>query len=328
MQERFAAARQAAHNGAHTVHAGRRSRSCGRSSGTTIASGSARARPITSSTSAGRWSRCSTSSRADLPGVCAGPRLRSARLPVPHLPRHAVQRRQAAAQDQRRRALSVEEVPEGRRRGTVRRDRAAVGLDWRRHLHAVVERADTRFAPAIADDHRRFHRVVTAPAFRRAVGELAGDQLTRVPRGYLKDHPAAEYLRHKQFIGGREYPADFARQPAVLSGAARGVPRHCAARRLPQQRHHRPGPTTPANSPARSRDNRGMRHAPADEYRARLSARRATHATAVARRRAIQLRASGGVCGDAPFSCVAAWRGWLRAMVDRASRASRSSCSS
>ena len=63
---------------------------------------------------------------------------------------------------------------------------------------------------AIADDHRRFRRVVTAPAFRRAVGELGGEQLTRVPRGYLKDHPAADYLRHRQFIGGREYPADFA----------------------------------------------------------------------------------------------------------------------
>jgi len=65
----------------------------------------------------------------------------------------------------------------------------------------------------IADDHRRFRRVVTAQTFRRAVGGLSGEQLTRVPRGYLKDHPAADYLRHKQFIGGREYPADFALSP-------------------------------------------------------------------------------------------------------------------
>jgi uncharacterized protein (TIGR02453 family) len=70
---------------------------------------------------------------------------------------------------------------------------------------------------AIADDHRRFRRVVTTPAFRRAVGELSGEQLTRVPRGYVNDHPAAEYLRHRQFIGGREYPADFAVSPRFYS---------------------------------------------------------------------------------------------------------------
>jgi uncharacterized protein (TIGR02453 family) len=65
----------------------------------------------------------------------------------------------------------------------------------------------------IAEDHRRFSRVVTASAFRAAVGGLGGDQLSRVPRGYPKDHPAAEYLRHKQFIGGSEYPAEFAISP-------------------------------------------------------------------------------------------------------------------
>ena len=63
---------------------------------------------------------------------------------------------------------------------------------------------------ALADNHRQFHRMVTAPAFIRSTGGLAGDQLTRVPRGYAANHPAAAYLRHKQLIGGREYPAEFA----------------------------------------------------------------------------------------------------------------------
>jgi uncharacterized protein (TIGR02453 family) len=66
---------------------------------------------------------------------------------------------------------------------------------------------------AIAEGHRTFQRIVTAPAFRAAVGELTGEQLTRVPRGYSKDHAAAGYLRRKQFIGGREYPPEFALSP-------------------------------------------------------------------------------------------------------------------
>jgi uncharacterized protein (TIGR02453 family) len=65
----------------------------------------------------------------------------------------------------------------------------------------------------IATDHRRLHRVVTSPAFKKTFGGMSGDQLTRVPRGYPKDHPAADYLRHKQFLGFREYPAEFALSP-------------------------------------------------------------------------------------------------------------------
>ena len=69
-------------------------------------------------------------------------------------------------------------------------------------LHAIRAR--------IASSHPRLHRIVTAPAFKKAVGELNGDQLTRVPVGYAKDHPAAHYLRFKQYLGFREFPADFA----------------------------------------------------------------------------------------------------------------------
>jgi hypothetical protein len=34
--------------------------------------------------------------------------------------------------------------------------------------------------------------------------------MTRVPRGYPADHPAAEYLRFRQFYGGAEFPASLA----------------------------------------------------------------------------------------------------------------------
>lgn len=71
--------------------------------------------------------------------------------------------------------------------------------------------ADLRAIRAhVASHHRQLHRVVTAPAFRRAVGRLEGEQLSRVPLGYPKDHPAGDYLRFKQFLAGAEYPAEFA----------------------------------------------------------------------------------------------------------------------
>ena len=57
------------------------------------------------------------------------------------------------------------------------------------------------------------HKVVAAPAFKRAVGELTGERLTRVPLGYRKDHPAAYYLQFKQFLGSCEYDASLATSP-------------------------------------------------------------------------------------------------------------------
>ncbi len=75
----------------------------------------------------------------------------------------------------------------------------------RSDLQAIRER--------IATDHRKLRRIIGAPAFRSVVGELKGEQLTRVPRGFLPDHPAADLLRHKQFLASNEYPAAFASDP-------------------------------------------------------------------------------------------------------------------
>jgi uncharacterized protein (TIGR02453 family) len=69
----------------------------------------------------------------------------------------------------------------------------------------------------IATAHPRLHRVVTTRTFKKTVGELTGERLTRVPNGYPKDHPAAHYLQFKQFIGGCEYEAAFATSPRFYS---------------------------------------------------------------------------------------------------------------
>jgi uncharacterized protein (TIGR02453 family) len=65
----------------------------------------------------------------------------------------------------------------------------------------------------IATSHRALRRIVESRTFVSTVGELHGEQLTRVPRGYPRDHPAAHYLRFRQFLAGREYPAEFAFDP-------------------------------------------------------------------------------------------------------------------
>ena len=53
----------------------------------------------------------------------------------------------------------------------------------------------------------------------RAVGTLHGDRLTRVPRGFPADHPAAEFLRFRQFLAGCEFPAAFAHAPRFYASA-------------------------------------------------------------------------------------------------------------
>jgi uncharacterized protein (TIGR02453 family) len=65
----------------------------------------------------------------------------------------------------------------------------------------------------IATNVRRLRAIVEAPAFRRAVGALEGERLQRVPRGFPREHEAAEYLKYRQFLAGCQYPARFACTP-------------------------------------------------------------------------------------------------------------------
>jgi uncharacterized protein (DUF2461 family) len=65
----------------------------------------------------------------------------------------------------------------------------------------------------IAANAKQLRAIVESPAFRRKVGRLEGAKLTRVPRGFPTDHEAAEYLKHRYFIAGAEFPAAFAASP-------------------------------------------------------------------------------------------------------------------
>ena len=85
------------------------------------------------------------------------------------------------------------------------------GSVWMGGGFYAPETADlARIRQHISDTHPELHRLTRAPAFRRTFQALEGEQLTRLPRGFAKDDPAAEYLKHRNFLAGREFPAALA----------------------------------------------------------------------------------------------------------------------
>ncbi|NUO40245.1 MAG: DUF2461 domain-containing protein [Gemmatimonadaceae bacterium] len=61
-----------------------------------------------------------------------------------------------------------------------------------------------RIRDRIAEDPASLARVLRAPTLRRYGGLAEEAMLTRMPRGYDVDHPAATLLRHQSFTVGRE----------------------------------------------------------------------------------------------------------------------------
>jgi len=51
----------------------------------------------------------------------------------------------------------------------------------------------------LAERHDEFQQVLGGRSLRRVVGELQGEQMSRVPKGFPCDHPAADLLRHRQW---------------------------------------------------------------------------------------------------------------------------------
>ena len=63
---------------------------------------------------------------------------------------------------------------------------------------------------SIADDPASFRKIVNNRSFKKLFGTLRGDQLSRVPRGFSPDNPAADFLRHKNFLAARTFPSEVA----------------------------------------------------------------------------------------------------------------------
>lgn len=77
-----------------------------------------------------------------------------------------------------------------------------------------------RIRDLIAAEPERWAAVRDGKDFR-ALWALAGDSLTRPPRGYAADHPAIEDLKRKDFIGLAALSAEEAVAPDLVDLAAR-----------------------------------------------------------------------------------------------------------
>ena len=52
----------------------------------------------------------------------------------------------------------------------------------------------------LAEHHEAFRALIRDRGLRRLLGEMQGEQLTRPPKGFGTEHPAADLLRYKQFL--------------------------------------------------------------------------------------------------------------------------------
>ncbi len=68
----------------------------------------------------------------------------------------------------------------------------------------------------IADNHKQFRATFETPKVRKLFGELWGESVSRVPKGFDANHPAADLIRRKQYLLGAKMDPELAVTPKLL----------------------------------------------------------------------------------------------------------------
>jgi uncharacterized protein (TIGR02453 family) len=68
----------------------------------------------------------------------------------------------------------------------------------------------------IAERPAEFRRLIGSKTLRKLFGEMHGGQLSRVPKGFAADHPAADLLRYKQYVFYVELPPALVTSPEMF----------------------------------------------------------------------------------------------------------------
>jgi uncharacterized protein (TIGR02453 family) len=69
----------------------------------------------------------------------------------------------------------------------------------------------------VVDHHDEFRRILRARPVRTLLGDLQGEQLARVPKGFSAAHPAADLVRQKQWLLDVQLDGAFALTPTLYS---------------------------------------------------------------------------------------------------------------
>lgn len=72
---------------------------------------------------------------------------------------------------------------------------------------------------AIDDDHEGLREILGKPSFVKAWGQLEGETLRSAPKGYDKDHPAIDLLRHKSLVVSHKISDDELVSPKFVNNA-------------------------------------------------------------------------------------------------------------
>jgi uncharacterized protein (TIGR02453 family) len=95
------------------------------------------------------------------------------------------------------------------------------GVDVAGGSHALDARRLDALRRRIAAAPEAFRALVTDRAVLAAMGELQGERLVRVPKGWPPDHPAADLLRLKQAYFYATLPASLSTTPRLRAEVSR-----------------------------------------------------------------------------------------------------------
>jgi len=68
----------------------------------------------------------------------------------------------------------------------------------------------------IAERPAEFRKLIGSKIVRELFGEMHGDALSRVPKGFAADHPVADLLRYKQYVFYVDMPPDLVTSPELF----------------------------------------------------------------------------------------------------------------